>query len=135
LDFQVGLSGEEEWMRQCKTNSRHNILGQHFAVKSQKLTDQGESENDDDSPNKFSDQQQEAAPFTLWKASTWLYQAVIHDSKKDIDKEIRRHRAQALEDQRKAADLRARQARVDIRADAAKPEVTLGNHLRLLDRR
>ena len=128
--------GEEEWMRQCKKTSRYNILDQHFAVKSHKLAEEDASENDDDNTDEFSvPKQQDAAPFKLWKASAWLYQVIIHDSKLDIDKDIRRRRAQSLKSQREAAERRARQAQVDVRADAAKPEVTLGNHLRLLDRR
>jgi hypothetical protein len=88
--------GEEEWMRQCKKTSRYNILDQHFAVKSHKLAEEGASENDDDSSDEFSvPKQQDAAPFKLWKASTWLYQVIIHDSKLDIDKDIRSRRAQS----------------------------------------
>jgi hypothetical protein len=36
---------------------------------------------------------------------------------------------------KKAANLRAQRAQVNVRADAAKSEVTLGDHFRLLDRR
>jgi hypothetical protein len=36
---------------------------------------------------------------------------------------------------KKMANLRAQRAQVNVRADAVKPEVTLGDHFRLLDRR
>jgi hypothetical protein len=105
---------------------------QHFAVKCHKLADDRSS--DDEGPNEFSTQQ-DAAPFTLWQASTWLYHVIIHDSKKDIDKEIRSRRAQKIRDQAKYAALRARQALVNITADAAKPEIALGDRFKILDRR
>jgi hypothetical protein len=60
---------------------------------------------------------------------------IIHDSKKDIDKEIRKRQAQKIMDQAKYAALRARQALVNITADAAKPEIALGDRFKILDRR
>ena len=127
--------GEHEWMSQCGKTSRHNILDQHFAVKCPKLEDEGTSGDDEDGHNEFSRARDNDAPFKLWPASTWLYQVVIHDSKKDIDKEIRRRRAQKLEAAATAAAIRARQTEVSVRADAARPEVTLGDHFKRLDRR
>jgi hypothetical protein len=119
--------GENEWKTQCKKTSLHNILDQHFAVKCLPIDKDAMSESDE-----FVE---DSAPFKLWKASTWLYNAAIHDSKKEIDKDIRFRRSQKLKSQAEAAALRARRAAVDIRADAAKPEVTLGDHLRRLDLR
>ena len=49
--------GEEEWMRQCKITSPHNILDQHFAINIQKLADEGASEHAESGTNEFSDQQ------------------------------------------------------------------------------
>jgi hypothetical protein len=121
-------------MSQCGKTSRHNILDQHFAVKCPKLEDEGTSGDDEDGHNEFSRARDNDAPFKLWPASTWLYQVVIHDSKKDIDKEIRRRRAQKLEAAATAAAVRARQSEVSVGADNARPEVTLGDHLRRLDR-
>ncbi len=87
--------------------SRHNILDQHFAVKCLKLEDEGTSSDDEDGHNEFSRARINDTPVKLWLASTWLYQVVIHDSKKNIDKEIRRRRAQKLEAAAAAAALRA----------------------------
>jgi len=130
--------GEQEWMRQCKKTSHHNILDQHFAVKCRRQTDEVSSDDDENGPNRdeFSrPRADEEESLELWKASTWLYQLAIHDSKTEIDKEIRRRRAQKLQAAETAATVRARQAEVNIRADAARPEVTLGDHFRMLDRR
>jgi hypothetical protein len=118
--------GENEWITQCKKTSLHNILDQHFAVKCQPEVDDAGSSDEFDS---------KAAPFKLWTASTWLYNAAIHDSKKEIDKEIRRRRAQKIKAEADAAALRARQAAVDIRADAVKPEMLLQDRFKLLDDR
>ena len=125
--------GEQEWIRQCGKTSRHNILDQHFAVECLKLKDEGAS-GDDEDRNELSRPRTNDAPVKPWSASAWLYQVAIHDSKKDIDKEIRRRRAQKLEAAATAAALRARQSEVNVRADNARPEVTLGDHLRRLDR-
>ena len=127
--------GEQEWMRQCGETSRHNILDQHFAVKCLRFEDDDASGDDEEDRNELSTPRTDDAPFKMWSASAWLYQAAIHDSKKDIDKEIRRRRAQKLAAAAAAAALRARQTQVSVRADAARPEVTLGEHFRLLDSR
>ena len=119
--------GENEWRTQCKKTSLHNILDQHFAVKC--LPEEKDATCDNDEFDEVT------APFKLWSASTWLYNAAIHDSKKEIDKEIRHRRAQKLQAQADAATLRARQATVNIQADAARPEVTLGDRFRRFDRR
>ncbi len=57
------------------------------------------------------------------------------ESKKDIDKEIRHHRSQIVMAREDAAALQARQAQVNICADAAKPQIVLAEHLTRLDRK
>ena len=126
--------GEKEWMTQCKKTSHHNILDQHFAVKCFR-DDKADTSDDDESGDDEFTKDTDEPPLKLWTASDWLYNAAIHDSKKEVDKEIRRRRAQKLEAQAAATALRARQAEVNVRADAAKPEVTLGDRLKRLDRR
>lgn len=129
--------GEKEWRTQCEKTSMHNILDQHFAVECHRTAEDttldAESESDDEFSKPPSNGDTERRQ--LWKASTWLYNVAIHESKKDVDREIRKRRAQKLKDRADAAILRNRQREVDISADAAKPEVTLGNHLRRLDER
>ena len=62
----------------------------------------------------------------MWKASTWLYTAAIHESKKEVNKEIR---------PRWAKNLRA-EADAWALLWAAKPaEVTLGDRFKRLDHR
>jgi hypothetical protein len=58
----------------------------------------------------------------------------IHDSKKEVDKDICQRRAQKIKAQADAATLRARQAQGNICADAAKPQVVLADHFARLDR-
>ena len=70
---------------------------------------------------------------TLWKASDWLYNVAIHESKKDVNKDIRHSRAQIVNARTKAAALRALQAQVNICADAAKQHIVLADHLTRLD--
>jgi hypothetical protein len=77
-------------------SARHNILDQHFAVKCLRFEDDDASGDDEQGRNELSTPRTDDAPFKMWRASAWLYQAAIHDSKKDIDKEIRRRRAQKL---------------------------------------
>jgi hypothetical protein len=60
--------------------------------------------------------------FVTWPMSTWLYNAANHDSKKEVVIEIRKRRAQKIKAAAEAAPIRARQATVDLRADAARPE-------------
>jgi hypothetical protein len=66
---------------------QENFTAQHSGPAFCNLTDEAM----DDDRNELS-HPQDAEPFTLWAASAWLYQAAIHDSKKDIDIEIRRRR-------------------------------------------
>jgi hypothetical protein len=47
--------------------------------------------------------------------STWLYNTAIHDSKKEVDIEIRKRRAQKIKSAAEAAQIRALQAMVDLR--------------------
>ncbi len=57
--------------------------------------------------------------------ASWLYNAAIHDSKKEVDIKIRKSRAPKIRAAAVAARIRARHAMVDLRAElasAARPE-------------
>jgi hypothetical protein len=122
--------GEKEWRKQCSNTSLHNILDQHFAVQSPLIN---ASDEDDSGGEQCDDAVGRRESFTLWKASDWLYNVAIHESKKDVDQDIRHRRAQVAKARADAAALRARQAQVNICADAAKPHIVLADHLTRLD--
>lgn len=124
--------GEIEWQKQCRKTSLHNILDQHFTVKCSHID---ASDNDESGGEQCNDADGNGESFTLWKASDWLYNVAIHESKKDIDKEIRHRRSQIVKAREDAAALRARQAQVNICADAAKPQIVLAEHLTRLDQK
>ena len=82
-DFKI--FSEEEWMRQCRRISRHNILEQHFAVKCLKFQDEVTWDDDGSDDDDFGAPRKNDAPFKMWLTSAWLYQVAIHDSNKDIE--------------------------------------------------
>ena len=121
VDF--AIFGKDLWKNLCRRTSIRNILDQHFTVRSINNADTAEQDKEDES-TEFS----EVAPpdgstrYIMWPMSTWLYNAAIHDSKKAVDIEIRRRRAQKIKSAAEAKQIQARQTLVDLRADAAKPE-------------
>ena len=129
--------GSDLWQELCLRTSLKNLLDQHFAVRSINTADTSKQSRGDE-PQEFHD----AAPsdgstrYLTWPMSTWLYNAAIHDSKKEVDIEIRKRRAQKIKAAAEAAQIRARQAMVDLRADAARPEDAakmLGERFRQID--
>ena len=129
--------GSALWRELCCRTSLKNILDQHFTVRSITNTTVGQDRDDE------SEEFQDALPnssstrYLIWPMSTWLYNAAIHDSKKAVDIEIRKRRAQKILAEAETAQIRARQALVDIRADAVRPEDAakmLGDRFRQIDR-
>ena len=112
--------GRNLWIQQCSRTSLHNILDQHFAVRTAKNAEQEDEADTDEFRNAQS--ASDSTRFEIWPMSTWLYNAAIHDSKKDVDVEIRKRRAQIIKAAADEATKRARQATVNLRADAARPE-------------
>ena len=76
---------EEEWMRQCRKSSRHNILEQHFAVKCLRFENEVTWDDDGNDDVELSAPRKNDAPFKLWLTSAWLYPEAIHDSNQDIE--------------------------------------------------
>ncbi len=114
-----------------------DIMDQHFTVRSITNTTVGRDRDDE------SEEFREALPtssstrYLIWPMSTWLYNAAMHDSKKAVDIEIRKRRAQKILAEAEAAQIRAQQALVDIRADAVRPEDAakmLGDRFRQIDK-
>jgi len=118
--------GEQEWMRQCRKTSRHNILDQHFAVRCFKLSD--DTSDEDDCPNEFSSPEDDVklcrhpSGFTKWQFMTARMQSIKKYDAAEPNS-LKRQRQRQL------------YAEVSVRADTARPEVALGERFRLLDRR
>jgi hypothetical protein len=71
----------------------------------------------------------------IYDISEFIYMLAIADSKKEVDKAIRKRRSDILETRATAAALKAKQADVDARADSTLPAdiaVTLGNKFNAL---
>ena len=95
---------EKERMTQCKKTSLHIILDQHFAVNARdEKADTSVTSDDDESGDDEFRQATGEPPLRLWTAPDWLYNAAIHDSKNEVDKDNRRSRAQKFEAQAAAA--------------------------------
>jgi hypothetical protein len=129
--------GSDLWQELCLRTSLKNILDQHFAVRSIDTADTSKQDRGDE-PKEFHDAAltDGSTRYVTWPMSTWLYNAAIHDSKKDVDIEIRKRRAQKIKAAAEAGQVGARQAMVDLRADAARPEDAakiLGERFRQID--
>ena len=138
---------KQEWITQCKKTSNFNILDQHFKVAGeQRLT--VEKSNTTDDKNEDADdaydhvelrddeemQEEEISDgdteTVIYDISEFIYMLAIADSKKEVDKAIRKRRSDILETRATAAALKAKQADVDARADSMLPAdiaVTLAN--------
>uniref|UniRef100_A0A7S0MI93 Uncharacterized protein n=1 Tax=Cryptomonas curvata TaxID=233186 RepID=A0A7S0MI93_9CRYP len=136
--------GKQEWIKQCMITSRFNILDQHFAVKGQRIEVSESPEpgaaDEDEAVELRADPRSspEITQFELFKMSTYLFSVAVDDSRKMVDKDIRNRRAQITSDKEKAANKKAVQHEVDLRADAIKPKdavITLSQRFAMLDAR
>jgi len=120
--------GKTKWVEACNSTSLVNILDQHFAVQLKVLPPAGKNidDNDDDGMkmgNEFdepSSSEEIVQPMTE-KLSIFLFSAAIYDSKKLIDKDIRKRRAQITDRRLQAAAMKAKQDQVDVKASSIKP--------------
>jgi hypothetical protein len=137
--------GKKEWMLQCKKTSRVNILDQHFTVRGQRIeapeSATPDADDEDETAVEFTTKVQsnsEQAQFEMFKISAYLFSAAISDSRREVNKDIRRRRAQITEAKEKAAQLKAKQTMVDVTADAIKPTdalMTLGRRFDIINGR
>ncbi len=74
-----------------------NIPDRHFAVRSINTSDTSKQDKGDELKQLHDATLTDGSTrYVTWPMSTWLYNAAIHDSKKEVDIEIRKRRAQRI---------------------------------------
>jgi hypothetical protein len=124
--------GKEKWVEACKHTSLVNILDQHFAVQLKIMPPAGiDIEDDEDNEirmgNEFCEyhdpdlsNETKKQPMNE-KLSIFLFSAAIYESKRLIDKDIRKRRAQITHIRLQDAAVKTKQDMVDIKASSIKP--------------
>ena len=124
--------GKEKWVEACKHTSLVNILDQHFAVQLKILPPAGiDIEDDEDNEirmgNEFCEyydpdlSNETKKQLMNEKLSIFLFSAAIYESKRLIDKDIRKRRAQITHIRLQDAAVKTKQDMVDIKASSIKP--------------